>query len=183
MNTQVNRELQDILKIIDDKDYFRSLPEHRKTVAVSVSAVALQALDLEYVPEAVISKEFEGRAICRSALAANDADCKILPHIPFQDVQKEGIERFLATTEPFIVYSFADMQNANMAQEAVQKEAYCIYLVPDNMLTKDLCKIALKSPNTDEKISHFVFGCFPELKSERLQNDENPRQSGAKMKF
>jgi len=179
MNTHVNRELQDILKIIEDKDYFRSLPEYRKTVAVSVSAVAFQAHDLEYVPEAVISKEFEGRAICRTALAAKDADCKILPYIPFLDVQKEGIERFSATTEPFILYSFADMQNAKMAQEAVKADAYCIQLVPDNLLTKDLCKIALKSPNADEKMTQFVCGIFPELK----QTDEKPRQSCAKVKF
>ena len=174
----MNRELQDILNIIDDKDYFRSLPEHRKTVAASVAAVALYPHDLEYVPETVISKEFEGRAICRAALAAEDADCTILPHIPFPDVQKEGVQRFSGNTEAFILYSFADMQDAKMAQEAVKADAYCIQLVPDKLLTKDLCNTALQSPNADETVSKFVVERFPELKTE--QNDE---KRGKKMKF
>jgi len=169
MNTHIKKELQDILNIIDDGDNFRSLPDYRKTVAVSLAAVIAHAPNLEYVPENIISKEFEGREICRAALAAKDADCRILPHIPFSDVQKEGIQRFSATTEPFILYSFADMQNATMAQEAVKADAYCIQLIPDNLLTKDLCKAALQSHNADEKISNFVSERFPELTAEKRQ--------------
>ena len=183
MNTQVEREMQDILQIIEDKNYFYALPEHRKTVAVSVAAVSLHSSDLEYVPEAVINKEFEGRAICRTALAAKDADCKILPYITFPDVQKEGIQRFSADTPAFILYSFAEMHNAEMAQEAVKADAYCIQLVPDKLLTKELCQTALQSPNADDKVSKFVFERFPELKTEQIQNEEKPQQKGAKMKF
>ena len=183
MKTQVNRELQDILNIIDDKDYFRSLPEHRKTVAVSLAAVSIFGHDLEYVPENVISKDFEGREICRAALAAKDADCTILPYIPFPDVQKEGVQRFSANTEAFILYSFADMQDANMATEAVKADAYCIQLVPDKLLTKDLCRTALQSHNSDEKVSQYVLERFPEMKTEQAQNDEKQPQKEMKIKF
>ena len=138
MNTQVAREAQDILKMVEDKRYYPSLPEYRKTVAVSLAAVSLCAKYLEYVPENVITKEFEGRQICRAALEAKDADCTILPYIPFSDVQKEGVQRFSGDTPAFVLYSFADMQDAKMAQEAVKADAYCIQLVPDKMLTKDL---------------------------------------------
>ena len=182
MNTQVEREAQDILKIMDDKDYYYSLHEYRKTVAVSLAAVTFQARNLEYVPETVLSKEFEGREICRAALAADDADCRILPYIPFPDVQKEGIQRFSTDTPTFVLYSFADMQNEKMAQEAVKADAYCIQLVPDRLLTKDLCRTALQSPNADDKVSKFVMERFPELKAEKMQNEEKQQQKGAKMK-
>ena len=178
MNTQVAREAQDILKMVEDKHFYPSLPEYRKTVAVSLAAVSLCAKHLEYVPENVISREFEGREICRAALAAKDADCTILPYIPFPDVQKEGVQRFSANTEAFILYSFADMQDAKMAQEAVKADAYCIQLVPDKLLTKDLCKTALQSPNSDEAVSKFVVERYPELKTEH--KDE---KRGKKMKF
>lgn len=184
MNTQVKRELQDILQMVEDKHYFYSLPDYRKTVAVSLAAVSLCAKHLEYVPENVITKEFEGREICRAALAAKDADCTILPYIPFPDVQREGVMQFLRNNEPpFVVYSFADMQDAKMAQEAVKADAYCIQLVPDKLLSKDLCKTALQSPNSDKEVSKFVFERFPELKTEKIQNDEKPRQAGVKIKF
>jgi len=184
VNTQVKRELQDILQMVEDKHYFYSLPDYRKTVAVSLAAVSLCAKHLEYVPENVITKEFEGREICRAALAAKDADCTILPYIPFPDVQKEGIQRFSGNTEAFILYSFTDMQDAKMAQEAVKADAYCIQLVPDKLLSKDLCKTALQSPNSDKEISKFVFERFPELKNERMSDDENIRHyAGVKIKF
>ena len=180
MSTQVDRELRDILKIVDNQDYFRTLPEYRKTVAVSLAAVSLRGSDLEYVPEAVISKGFEGREICRAALAAKDADCTILPYIPFPDVQKEGVQRFSVDTPAFILHSFTDIQDAKMAQEAVKADAYCIQLVPDKLLTKDLCRTALQSPNADEKVSGFVLERFPELKTEQTLKDE---KRGVKLKF
>jgi len=184
MNTHIERETRDMLNIIDDKDYFQSLPGHRKTVAVSLAAVSLNAQNLEYVTEAVISKEFEGRHICRAALAADDADFRILPHIPFSDVQKEGVEQFLKTENPFLVYSYADMQDAKMAQEAVKTCAYCIQLVPDKLLTKELCKTALTSPNADERNSKFIFERFPELKKDFQQLvDGSKRQNSAKIKL
>ena len=183
MNTQTEREMKDMLKIIEDENYYPTLPEHRKTAVVSLTAVTFCARHLEYVPEAVISREFEGREICRTALDAKDADCTILPYIPFPDVQKEGIQRFSGNTEAFILYSFTDMQDAKMAQEAVKADAYCIQLVPDKLLTKDLCKTALQSRNSDKEVSKFVLERFPELNPEQAQNDENPRQTGVKMKF
>ena len=183
MSHQSERELRDILSIMEDKNHYFALPDYRKTVGVSLAAVVFQARNIEYVPETIISKGFEGREICRAALAANDADCTILPYIPFQDVQKEGIQKFSADTPAFVLYSFADMQDAKMAQEAVKADAYCLQLVPDKLLTKDLCKIALQSPNADEKMLKFVFERFPELKAVGLQNDEKARQAGVKIKF
>ena len=146
----------------------------------SLAAVSLRGSDLEYVPEAVISKEFEGREICRAALAAKDADCTILPYIPFPDVQKEGVQRFSGDTPAFILHSFTDIQDAKMAQEAVKADAYCIQLVPDKLLTKDLCRTALQSPNTDETVSKIVSERFPELKTEQTLKDE---KRGVKLKF
>jgi hypothetical protein len=176
MNTSVDRETQDIMKIVDNVHYYSSLPEHRKTVAVSLAAVSLYCFNLSVVPEAIISKEFEGREICRAALTAKDTDVAILPYIPFPDVQKEGIEKFAATTEPFILYSFADIQDAKMAQEAVKACAYCIQLVPDKLLTKDLCRMALDSPKADDYVNQYVKERYPEL---------NPKQekTGVKIKL
>jgi hypothetical protein len=184
MNTRTEREMQDILQMVEDRNYYYALPEYRKTVAVSLAAVALCGKNLWYVPENVITKEFEGRAICRTALAAKDADCTILPCIPFPDVQKEGIQRLLGNNEPpFVVYSFVDMQDAKMAQDAVKADAYCIHLVPDSLLSRDLCRTALHSPNTDEKVQKFVMERFPELKTEQMQKTEKPQQARVKMKF
>ena len=183
MNTQIARETQDILNMVEDKHYYPSLPDYRKTVAVSLAAVSLCAKHLEYVPENVITKEFEGREICRAALEAKDADCTILPYIPFPDVQKEGIQRFSGNTEAFILYSFTDMQNAKIAEEAVKADAYCIQLVPDNLLTKELYRTALQSPNADDKMQKFILERFPELKTEREHKDEKTHQAGVKIKF
>ena len=180
MNTSVDRETRDILKMVDDKNHFYSLPGHRKTVAVSLAAVSLSARNLEYVPEWVISKEFEGREICRAALDAKDADCTILPFIPFPDVQKEAIQQFSADTPAFVLYSLFDIKNAEMAQNAVNADAYCIQLVSDELLTKDLCRTALQSTNADEKMSKFVFERFPELKAEQEKGRKN---AGVKIKL
>ena len=174
MNTKVAQETRDMLQMVEDKDYFYSLPEHRKTVAVSLAAVSLSGRNLWFVPEDIITKEFEGKHICRTALEAKDADCTLLSCIPFKDVQKEGIQKFSGDTPAFCLYSFADMQDAKMAQEAVKADAYCIQLVPDKLLTPDLCRTALQSPNADDKMSKFVFERFPELKTEQ---DEKPQKN------
>jgi hypothetical protein len=43
-----------------------------------------------------------------------------------------------------------------MAQEAVKADAYCLQLVPDKLLTAELCKMALDSPNADKKVLGFI---------------------------
>jgi len=184
MNTQTERETRDILNIVNDNIYYPSLHEYRKTVAVSLAAVSFCARNLEYVPEAVISREFEGRAICRAALDAKDADCCILPYIPFPDVQKEGIQKFSADTPAFVLYSFTDIYDAKMAHDAVKEDAYCIQLVPGKLLTEDLCKMALQSPNADETVRKYVAEQFPGLKPETTHKDEKNRQNaGVKIKM
>ena len=72
-----------------------------------------------------------------------------------------------------------------MAQEAVKTCAYCIQLVPDNLLTKELCKTALTSPNADERNSKFIFERFPELKTESIKPEDAKKQqnTGAKIKM
>jgi len=158
---------------------YSTLAEWRKTEAVSLVAVATHSGNLEYVPDHILSPE-----ICRAALTAKDADLDILSKIPFPEVQKEAIKMFLDEgNDPFVVYSFADITDTKMAQDAVQRNAYCIQLVPDKLLTKDLCQTALKSPHTDDKVSKFVFEHFPSIKS-GIPKDEKLRQSeGVKMKL
>jgi hypothetical protein len=151
MNTLTDREKWNIRKVVENSDYYSSLPERHRTAAVSTVAVLASGHNLEYVPEAVLN-----RGICRAALSAKDADCTLLPHIPFPDVQKEGIQRFSGDTQAFVLYSFADIRDAQMAREAVKADAYCIQLVPDRLLTKELCQTALNSPNADKKVLGFI---------------------------
>jgi hypothetical protein len=51
--------------------------------------------------------------------------------------------------------------------------------VPDKLLTADLCRMALQSPNVDDKMKKFIMERFHELKTE----DEKPHQAGAKMRL
>jgi hypothetical protein len=183
MNTPIDRETHDILKIVEDKDYFPSLPEHRKTAVVSLAAVTFCGRHLEYVPEWVISKEFEGREICLTALDAKDADCTLLPFIPYTDVLKEAIQQFSKDTPAFVLYSFADIKDKEMAQDAVKADAYCIQLVPDELLTKELCRTALNSPNADEKVVRFVGERFPEFKSERGNDEKEWKDTKIKVRL
>jgi len=178
MNTLTDREKWDIGKIAESEFHYPTLPERHRTEAVSTAAVLASANNLEYVPEYVMN-----RNICRAALNAKDADCTILPLIPYPDVQKEGIKKFSGDTPPFVVYSFVDITDAKMAQNAVRADAYCIQLVPDKFLTKDLCGMALKSPNADKKVIQLVGERFPELKAEQSSKAEIPPQKeSVKMK-
>jgi len=179
MNTLTEREKWDIQKVLEDKDYFPTMSERHRTAAVSLVAVFSSANNLEYVPDAVINKD-----ICRMAIEAKDADCSILSQIPYPEIQKKGIEKFTENTPAFVVYSFVDISDAQMAHDAVKTDAYCLQLVPDKLLSKDLCRLALKSPNADEKVSGFVKERFPELLSNKSIKDEKTRQNeGAKLKF
>jgi len=172
MNTITDREKRDIKRIIANKDYYSLLPGRHRTAAVSTIAVLSSGQNLEYVPETVIN-----RNICRAALLAKDADCTILPYIPYLDIQKEGIKRFSANTPAFVLYSIAAIQDAQMARDAVRADAYCIQLVPGDLLTKDLCRTALQSPNADEKVSKYV-KWFPDLQTKNEQSQQN---TGVKM--
>jgi hypothetical protein len=179
MDTISDREKWDIQKIAGDKDYYSSLPERRRTAAVSMAAVSACGHNLEYVPEAILDRD-----ICRAALNSKDVDCTVLPHIPYSDVQKEGIQKFSGNTPAFVLYSFTDIQDAQTAREAVKADAYCLQLVPDKLLTAELCKTALQSPNADEKVLKFVQERFPALKTEEIPKDEKTQQKvGTKMKF
>ena len=174
-NTITDREKRDIKRIIADKDYFSVLPAQNKTAAVSMVAVLSSGQNLEYVPETIIN-----RAICRAAFLAKDADCSILSYIPYPDIQKEGIKRFSVGTPAFVLYSFADIQDTQMAQDAVNADAYCIQLVPERLMTKDLCRMALHCPNADETVSGFVKERFPDLQPKEEKERQN---AGVKMKL
>jgi hypothetical protein len=106
-----------------------------------------------------------------------------LPHIPYSDVQKEGIQKFSGDTPAFVLYSFADITDAKTAQKAVKADAYCIQLVPEKLLTKELCKTALQSPNADGFIKKIVSEKFPELKTEQTPKDEKQRHADRKLKI
>jgi hypothetical protein len=162
MKTLTDREKRDINGILENENYYSSLPEHRKTEAVSTVAVLHNGHNLEYVPETILNK-----AMCLAALCSENVDCTILPHIPYPDVQKEGIQKFSADTPAFVLYSFVDITDSKTAQEAVKADAYCLQLVPDKLLTKDLCRTAVQSPNADDFVKKFVSERFPSLKSEQ----------------
>jgi hypothetical protein len=63
MSTLTDREQRDVKNSIENENYYASLPEHRRTVAVSTVAVLACGHNLEYVPEAILD-----RNICRAAL-------------------------------------------------------------------------------------------------------------------
>jgi len=179
MRPLTEREKWDIQKVLEDKSYYACLPERQRTAAVSMVAVFSCGHHLEYVPEAVLNRD-----ICRMALKSDDADCSILSYIPYKDIQKEGIRQFSGTTPAFVLYSFADITDAQMALDAVKADAYCLQLVPGELLTKDLCREALKNPNADEKVSRFVRDCYPGLQKEQTPNDEKKQlNTGVKMKL
>jgi hypothetical protein len=55
------RDIQAVLTVLTDnpqKGVFASLPENRRTAAVSLAAVSACGHNLEYVPETVINKEY-----------------------------------------------------------------------------------------------------------------------------
>jgi hypothetical protein len=155
MKTLYSQQERDIEAVQSDncgRGIYYHLPERRRTAAVSLAAVAACGGNLEYVPQAVLTPE-----ICRIALKAKDVDCDILMHVPFPDVVREGVEKFISSGVPaFVVYSFADIQDARMAKEAVKADAYCLQLVPDHLITTDLCQTALQSPNADKKVLGFI---------------------------
>jgi hypothetical protein len=169
MNTLTDREKWDVQKILEDKNHYSSLPEHRRTAAVSTVAVLACGHNLEYVPEAVINK-----AICRAALSSKDVDCMVLPHIPFSDVQKEGVQKFSGNTPAFVLYSFVDITDTKIAQEAVKADAYCLQLVPERLITADLCKTALLHPDADKKVLGFIPERFRTPEIEKLTKEHFP---------
>ena len=162
MNTLTDREKWDIEKMAGNKDHYYFLPEHRRTAAVSMAAVTADGNNLEYVPEAVINKD-----ICRAALWSKNVDCTILSQIPFHSIQKEGIQRF-SDVPAFVLYSFVDIRDTQMAQEAVKAEPYCLQLVPDKLITTDLCKLAIQNKSADKKVWEFI--------PERFQNNPGVRK-------
>ena len=151
MNALTDRESFDIQKVLENKDYFSTMSERHKTAAVSLVAVFASGHNLEYVPDFVVNKD-----ICRIALKSDDVDCTILPLIPFPDVQKEGIKKFSDDTPEFVLYSFSDISDAQMAHDAVKADAYCLQFVPDKLITAKLCKTALQHTETDKKILGFI---------------------------
>jgi len=167
MNTLTEKEKWDILKILEDKNHFPLMPERHRTAAVSLVAVFASAGNLEYVPEAVINRD-----ICRMALKSADVDCTVLPLIPFSDIQKEGIAKFTNDTPAFVLYSFANIQDTQMAKDAVKADAYCLQLVPDRLLTKDLCRLAMQSPNADEKVLGFIPEKYRSLEILKMANQK-----------
>jgi hypothetical protein len=167
MNRFIDREKWDIGKIVEDKNYYSTLPEHRRTAAVSLVAVLSSGQNLEYVPEAVLNRD-----ICRAALKSKDADCTVLPQIPFPDVQKEAIQKFSADTPAFVLYSFADISDAQMAKDAVKADAYCLQFVPDKLMTAELCKMALNNPNADKKVLGFIPEKFYTTEIRKIADDK-----------
>jgi hypothetical protein len=157
-------------------DIFPLLAEWCRTEDVSIAAVSSYSGNLEYVPDHILSPE-----ICRAALTAKDADLDILSKIPYPEVQKEAIKKFLDEDNPaFVVYSFADIMDAKMAKDAVKADAYCLQFVPDKLMTTELCKLALENPKADKKVFGFIPEKFriPEIR--KMVEDKFGEKAGAK---
>jgi hypothetical protein len=95
-------------------------------------------------------------------------------------VQKEAIQKFSADTPAFVLYSFADIRDAQMAREAVKADAYCLQLVPDKLLTAELCKMALNSPNADKKVLGFIPEKFRTPEIRKIAEDRFGEKPGQK---
>jgi hypothetical protein len=170
MSTLTDREKWDVGKIVEDKDYYSSLPGHRRTAAVSLVAVLASGHNLEHVPETVINRD-----ICCAALNSKDADCTILPYIPFPDVQKESVKQFISSGTPaFVAYSFMDITDVQTAREAVKADAYCLQFVPDRLITSELCKTALQHPDADKKVMSFIPERFRTPEIEKTAKERFP---------
>jgi hypothetical protein len=151
---------------------YSTLSEWRRTEDVSIAAVSAYSGNLEYVPDHILSPE-----ICRAALTARDTDLDILSKIPFVEVQKEAIKRFSDEGNPaFVLYSFTGIGDAEMAGNAVKADAYCLQFVPDKLMTADLCKTALHSPNADNRVLGFIPEKFrtPEIVKTANEKFGNP---------
>jgi hypothetical protein len=87
-------------------------------------------------------------------------------------VQKEGVKRFISSGTPaFVAYSFMDITNTDTAREAVKADAYCLQLVPDKLITADLCKTALQHPEADKKVLGFIPERFRTPEIEKLAKE------------
>jgi hypothetical protein len=163
MSPLTDREKWDVQKIEENSNHYSSLPEHHRTAAVSMAAVLALGHNLEYAPKTVLDKE-----ICRAALNSKNVECTVLPYIPYPDVQKEDIQRFISSGTPaFVAYSFVDITDAKTAREAVKADAYCLQFVPEKLITADLCKMALQHPDTDKKVLGFIPENFVRRKLKR----------------
>jgi hypothetical protein len=99
-------------------------------------------------------------------------------------VQKEGIRKFSADTPAFVLYSFVDIRDAATAGEAVRADAYCIQLVPEKLITAELCKTALQSPNADDFIRKFISERFSSLQTEQTpKNGKMQHHAERKMRM
>jgi hypothetical protein len=160
---------------------YSTLSDWRKTETVSISAVATHSGNLDYVPDNILSPD-----ICRAALTAKDADLDILSKIPYPEVQKEAIKMFLDEgNKPFVIYSFAGISDVQMAQDAVKGDAYCLQFVPDKLMTTELCKTALQSPNADKKVLEFIPERFRTPEIRKIAEDkfgEKPEQKEDRQK-
>jgi hypothetical protein len=71
-----------------------------------------------------------------------------------------------------------------MANEAVKADAYCIQLVPEKLITPELCRTAMHSPNTDDFIKKFISERFPSLQTEQTpKNGKTQPHAERKMKM
>lgn len=149
--TREQRDIEAVSKDNSNYSAFADLPDKRKTEAVSLSAVSAYGNNLEFVPDDIKTKE-----ICRTALQSKDIDCDILMHIPFPDVSLEGVHLFAEKIEPFVLFSFVDITNEKIAKEAINADGYCLQLVPEKILTEDMCKTAILNSDIGVKILDFI---------------------------
>jgi hypothetical protein len=154
MNDMEKRDIQSVSKDCPEYSIFATLPEYRRTAIVSLVAVSAYGYNLEHVPN-----EVKNRSICREALKSKDVDCDILSHIPFPDVQREGVKKFVGI-DSFTLYSFVDIKDYETASEAVKSDGYCLQLVPRELLTEDLCKSAIQHSNADIRVLDFITKTF-----------------------
>ena len=89
----------------------------------------------------------------------------LLPSRLYSPTEKNEILKRLRVIRTIFIFC---PNTAKMAQEAVCANAYCLQLVPNELMTIDLCKQALQNPEADKKVLGFI--------PERIHNNPEIRK-------
>jgi hypothetical protein len=67
-----------------------------------------------------------------------------------------------------------NITDVQTAREAVKADAYCLQLVPDRLITSELCKTALQHPDAGRKVLSFIPERFRTSEIEKSAKERFP---------